>query len=1180
MLPAQTDRVIFYGESFNITPVSGGGVTYEATLGSGERLSLYDLRFNGRTGKMDASIFAFSPKTRQLVTTLTVNVQAVDSDDNRSDIQSFELVLATAGGYDLDIPIEQVSSSPTQAVFRIALDPSICSRAYETISISIDRVAAGATSGCGASSGTGWDVSYDTENNFLQVEVSGTSLIGKQVVGNFNRSNAIVASFTYNIPDSNPLSFPAAALTVSIDENMGSSRVAVHTPLATVRVANSDSNLTPEYELEYKGIGLDEGSFCITGELISCGTEDAGIVKVIKGALLDHERKDSYTVTVHAFVDNGYRVSRAVVINVNDVAETAPVFSPDGARVSIDLSVLLPVGADVVTLTATSASAVTWKIEDHDDEGDRRLIAYGIKSGRAAAANTYLATVFIKRKQDIHQLHLFPPEYIEVSAANSGSDTGKAEKLIFLNAFIPASFNDVERNLSDRVFMAGANYTIFLEQALERKIGQKELKSFTRYSMSLADGSSLPGWLSYAYNAERLLPSLVATNAPAGSYNIRLNALNDDDTVAVYEDFTIQVVANAGAGVLSLDAPAGPLAAPFVTTVIISGDLTPTSLLPLVVRGRNSLVVVSNTGRSGFTFEQKYAFPANVAVGDRSVVVSVVGRLPGTHSDEVVLGLDDLDLTNVPVNYFGAASQTVVLSWTIPNYAPSFSGASVDVMESRGREMFLPTDALPIAAFAGAEDANGEELTYTVLGSLGEKFSIRHQIELGENLDVGKRIDALSRQVGIFAAEPLNINYEELLEAGSTHYVLDVMVEDAGGLSAQSKVTINVLDRAVERIGVGDARNALSIDASFATTAVRKPRIALGLSWDNSPYHALYAPFDRGDIVLGWVNVTSSVAGSITLAHDVNSAVISALTPGTDYRVSLTWFNADGLADYSHEFTASTAANNIPALARTAVTVMVTENVALPAGRVLFDLSSITSDADNDQLRFVALTGSGRELSLDTQSGQVSLLRELVPDAEGPGDGAIQFPFSVVDNYGGEVVGSFNLVVEGVNEPPVFTDPESILVFTHETGGSKVLDQAQDPETDALVHSVDTSTLPNGITYTAASRTLGVASTTDAGVYSISYKAQESSTSEQLEVMKTYKVIVVADPTALPTFTALTSPFEFPENRGSEQTAAGVAVATVVINNPTSFTAGDLSYSLVGSESEIGPFEIGAANGI
>ncbi|MCY4324738.1 MAG: cadherin repeat domain-containing protein, partial [Betaproteobacteria bacterium] len=47
--------------------------------------------------------------------------------------------------------------------------------------------------------------------------------------------------------------------------------------------------------------------------------------------------------------------------------------------------------------------------------------------------------------------------------------------------------------------------------------------------------------------------------------------------------------------------------------------------------------------------------------------------------------------------------------------------------------------------------------------------------------------------------------------------------------------------------------------------------------------------------------------------------------------------------------------------------------------------------------------------------------------------------------------------------------------------------------------------------------------------------------------------------------------------RGSEQTAAGVAVATVTINNPS---VGDISYSLVGSESEIGPFEIGAANGI
>ena len=195
----------------------------------------------------------------------------------------------------------------------------------------------------------------------------------------------------------------------------------------------------------------------------------------------------------------------------------------------------------------------------------------------------------------------------------------------------------------------------------------------------------------------------------------------------------------------------------------------------------------------------------------------------------------------------------------------------------------------------------------------------------------------------------------------------------------RGRVTINVLDR----------DEAPAAGGSLVTMAVRKPRVALRASWDNSGYHASLGPADRSHIVLAYVSATNSIvlAGSATLAHDATSGMLAGLLPGTDYRVSVLWFSQDGLAAASDEIMAATAVNSPPQIGAdiyrdvvSIITISITENVPLTAGEVIFDLSSVTSDADNDELTFIYASDAG--FFMVDRSGKVRAGKDFVPDSE------------------------------------------------------------------------------------------------------------------------------------------------------------------------------------------------------
>ena len=135
--------------------------------------------------------------------------------------------------------------------------------------------------------------------------------------------------------------------------------------------------------LTYKLGGPDAGSFTI-----DTTEEDDGVVGQIRvkaGADLDHETKDTYTVTVTATDPSLASDTIIVTINVLDVDE-APEIMKRGLAVSGDRSISYPERGtrNVATYTAAGADSAgaTWSLSG-DDAGDFRISSGGVLTFRA-----------------------------------------------------------------------------------------------------------------------------------------------------------------------------------------------------------------------------------------------------------------------------------------------------------------------------------------------------------------------------------------------------------------------------------------------------------------------------------------------------------------------------------------------------------------------------------------------------------------------------------------------------------------------------------------------------------------------------------------------------------------------------------------------------------------------------
>ena len=695
VLPAQSAVTIFYGNSFTITPVADGPatITYAARFSDGTPTEFRGLYMNRKTGKIDA--IPFGPI--ELIATLSVDVQATDTGTGlKSQVQRFELVLADHGGSSTGRREISVVGTPTGSAItmRIPLDPSLCGHVYDRIQLYLidkalrterNRSPIGHTdvNNCGSHSHrhAGWDVSYNTAGRYVEFVIRGRNFRTSNIQGEFIKGNNIVGNFLYVTevsPQRGGLAFLDARdpVTLSIDENQGSSLTAPLTDVGTVSASDNGTISMVRYSLS----GPHSDDFCVAGiHSKLCGASSPnGMIRVADDVNFDYERKSSYTLTLQACVFRqrtsdsvtGRRlscqeerpereeISKQVIVNINDIAETAPVFQPAGSDLFLTPSVSLPVGSAVLTLSVTSTGGtVGWGVSQSPNPD----FLYRIEDGPGSAADTYLATVFIDAKRGIGFALLVRPHFIEISAANSGDASGTAVRQVFFNYTSPPSFN--AKHL-DRRYAAG-NFRIHTHKAYDinprrgTTLGDWE---FPGYSATLPDGSALPSWLQFGRDDGGWV--LVATSAPAGTLMVRINALDGEGAVAVYDDFTIDVVSAAGrepirvvtggGGSISLDEND-----PFRGTFEVAIGAAPV--------GASLVLEVRPIGSDKLQLRPSYlVFPVG-ATGSgltQMVVVSIVagGRNTGSHSANVRVKV--LDPSQAPANYLASEAVTVALTWT------------------------------------------------------------------------------------------------------------------------------------------------------------------------------------------------------------------------------------------------------------------------------------------------------------------------------------------------------------------------------------------------------------------------------------------------------------------------------------------------------------------------------------
>ena len=597
VLPSQSDHTIFYRGSVFIDPVAAGGVTYSAVLSDGNSLNSQWLMLSIDANNNEVKLVDRTPPFQEPdgpLTTVTIDIEAVDSNSGmKSAKQRFELVRVSLGE-EMDL----VSSSNSQVTFRFPFAASSCGSAYDRIEF-VFKNATGTsyassfnTTGCasaetGSSSGYDWTVTPNSAMGFIDIKVERSAGVysgsnGLLVGATFVKGSKQVAS-VIGTERPQPLRFVDATdpLVVTIDENAGSSTTPALTRLAKVRVKTSDSSLDVLYVVgnhDFPGMHRGASAFCVRDSEsgTSCGST-SGILRTAEPLNFDHERKSSYTLTVWAYTmvparkvtvqvslqdgdsirtttrvetRRAYRdheISKRVIINVADVDETAPAFVPDGGDLTLSIPFTLAVDDPVLTLTASSTGAVDWQIA----EGHSQAPRYRVEDGASDTANQYLATVFLDQELAATEILAggVGAHVLRISVSNGNAAADASARDVYLAYEAEATFDSLHKDVT---LASGRPVSLLLSRALRYEYVEAERvtreRVMTRYSATLANGSALPDWL--ALGQDELGRWQLEASAPAvGTFNVKVNVLNDDDSVAVSDTFAITVEDVAGIGV-------------------------------------------------------------------------------------------------------------------------------------------------------------------------------------------------------------------------------------------------------------------------------------------------------------------------------------------------------------------------------------------------------------------------------------------------------------------------------------------------------------------------------------------------------------------------------------------------------------------------------------------------------
>ena len=305
------------------------------------------------------------------------------------------------------------------------------------------------------------------------------------------------------------------------------------------------------------------------------------------------------------------------------------------------------------------------------------------------------------------------------------------------------------------------------------------------------------------------------------------------------------------------------------------------------------------------------------------------------------------------------------------NVAPAFSGGAL----SRSVAENSAADANVGAVIHAATDANGDTLTYTMVGADATSFAF----------------DASTRQI----KTKTGVTYDH--EADPS-YEVTIKAEDSHGGAATVAVTI----------GVTDVKEPPAAPAAPSVAGTSGSSTSLDIAWA-APGNAGRPAIESYDLRYrtgdgNWTDGPQNVTDT--------ASMIESLTAGTAYEVQVRATNEEGDGDWSPSGSGST--NAAPVFTPNTATRSVAENSVADTnvGAVIH----AATDADNDPLTYTMEGADADSFAFDATTRQIKTKAGVSYDHEA--EVTYSVTIEAADGHGGAATVAVTIGVTDVNEPP------------------------------------------------------------------------------------------------------------------------------------------------------------------
>ena len=751
-------------------------VTVRVTDAAG---STYDETFTINVGDVNEGPVATDDTgTTSETGSVTVDVLADDTDVDDGDSLSLSGVSVASGSGTASVVGGQVQYDPGSAYDHLAVG--------ETATVEIDYVVedAGGLTDTGrltvtvTGSNDGPVLSSSLADQAASEDASFSYQVPAGAFSDVDASDTLIYSATLADGSSLPgwLSFDAATRTFSgtpENDDVGAIDVRVTATddhgssvddVFTLTTANSNDGpddlalsnaAVNENVADGTVVGTASGSDADVGDVLSYSlTDDAGgrfaidsttgQITVADGSALDHEAADSHDVTVRVTDAAGSTYDETFTINVGDVNE-GPVATDDTGTTSETGSVTVDVLADDT---------------DVDDGDSLSLSGVSVASGSGTAS---VVGGQVQYDPGSAYDHLAVGETATVEIDYVVEDAGGLTDTGRLTVTVTGS-NDGPVLSSSLADQAASEDASFSYQVPAGAFSDVDASDTLIYSATLADGSSLPGWLSF--DAATRTFSGTPENDDVGAIDVRVTA-TDDHGSSVDDVFTLTTAnSNDGPDDLALSNAA-------VNENVADGT------------------VVGTASGSDADVGDVLSYSLTDDAGGRFAIDSTTGQI--TVADGSALDHEAADSHDVTVRVTDAAGSTYDETFTINVGDVNEGPVATDDTGTTSETGSVTVDVL--ADDTDVDDGDSLSLSgVSVASGSGTASVVGGQVQY----DPGSAYDHLA--------------------VGETATVeIDYVVEDAGGLTDTGRLTVTVTgsnDGPVLSSSLAD--QAASEDASFS----------------------------------------------------------------------------------------------------------------------------------------------------------------------------------------------------------------------------------------------------------------------------------------------------------------------------------------------------------------------------